>query len=373
MPFAEGHDGWVLLNPGPACTSKRVQQALLRGDLCHRESEFSDLLLGLQRKLRAAMVLPQTYGVVLVTGSGTSAMEMAVSSAIRPGRALAVVNNGVYGDRLVNIARAHGIQVHEVKAPWTALPLLNELEALLAAHDDIDAVAAVHHETTTGLLNPIERIGAIARAAGVQFILDAISSMCCDPLDVEAVHADFLCGTANKGLHGLPGISFVYVSPAGRARVAEVPPRTIYLHIGTYLSQQERGDVPFTPAVQICYALDEALDELAERGGTPARIADYAQRAATIRRGIADLGLTQLLPPDVPHANAVTAIRLPAGLTYQVLHDRLKEEGYVIYAGQGGLSREVFRVASMGELSQATLEAFLTTLEQAIEAAVPTG
>jgi 2-aminoethylphosphonate-pyruvate transaminase len=125
--------------------------------------------------------------------------------------------------------------------------------------------------------------------------------------------------------------------------------------------------------VQICYALDAALDELAERGGTPARIAEYAQRAATIRQGIAELGLTQLLPADRPRANAVTAIRLPAGLTYQVLHDRLKEEGYVIYAGQGGLSREVFRVATMGELSQATLQAFLGALTRAIEAAVPVG
>jgi 2-aminoethylphosphonate-pyruvate transaminase len=197
--------------------------------------------------------------------------------------------------------------------------------------------------------------------------------MCCDPLDVTAVHADFLCGTANKGLHGLPGISFVYVSPDGRARVAEVPPRTIYLHIGTYLSQQERGDVPFTPAVQICYSLDEALDELAESGGTAARIADYVQRAATIRRGIAELGLTQLLPPDRPRANAVTAIRLPAGLTYQVLHDRLKQQGYIIYAGQGGLSREVFRVATMGDLTQSTLHAFLTVLAQEIKVASPTG
>src|SRR5436309_11162261 len=92
MPFADGHDGWVLLNPGPACTSSRVKQALLRGDLCHRESEFSDLLLGLQRKLRTALDLPDSWGVPLVSGSGTAAMEMAISSAVRPGRALLVVN-----------------------------------------------------------------------------------------------------------------------------------------------------------------------------------------------------------------------------------------------------------------------------------------
>jgi len=362
MPFAPGHDGWVLLNPGPACTSPRVQQAMLRGDLCHREDEFSALLLGLQRKLRLTLDLPSTYGVVLVTGSGTAAMEMAVISAIRPGRALAVVNNGVYGARLVAIARAHGIAVAEVSAAWTAPPRIEELERLLALRDDIDAVAAVHHETTTGLLNPVAEIGAAARRAGVPFILDAISSMGGDPLDVQAVGADLVLGSANKGFHGLPGLSFVYLSPAARERVAAVPPRSLYLHLGTYLAAEERGDTPFTPAVQVCYALDAALDELAERGGVPARIADYAACAALVREGIAALGLEQYLPADAPRSNALTAIRLPYGLSYDALHDRLKEQGYVIYAGQGGLATEMFRVATMGELSLSTLRDFLATL-----------
>jgi len=366
MPFAPGHDGWVLLNPGPACTSPRVRAAQLRGDLCHRESEFADLLLGLRRKLRAALDLPSDYGVALVTGSGTAAMEMAVISAVRPGRALAVVDNGVYGARLATIGRAHGIEVAVVAGPWTAPPPLDELAALLAARDDIDALAVVHHETTTGLLNPVAQIGRLARAAGVPLILDAISSMGCDSLDVRDIGADITIGTANKGFHGLPGVSFCYFSPRARARVAEVPPRSLYLSLGTYLASEERGDVPFTPAVQVCYALDEALDELAERGGVAARVADYAARAAIVRAGIAALGLTPFLPPDGTRSNALTAIRLPRGLAYRELHDRLKEQGYIIYAGQGGLSDEMFRVATMGELSHATLRDFLDALSHAI-------
>ena len=366
MPFAPGHDGWILLNPGPACTSPRVRQALLRGDLCHREPEFAELLLGLQRKLRGALDLPDEYGVALVTGSGTAAMEMAVIGAVRPGRALAVVNNGVYGGRLMAIARAHQIPVVEVRAPWTETPPLDELADLLESRRDIDAVAAIHHETTTGLLNPARAIGDLAHRADVPFILDAISSMGCDELDARGWHVDFLAGTANKGFHGLPGISFVYLSPAGRARAEEVTPRSLYLNLATYLAQQERGDVPFTPAVQICYALDEALDELAERGGVPPRIRDYLARAMLIRQGVAELGLCEYLPAESPRANALTAIRLPAGLDYQTLHDRLKEQGFVIYAGQGGLSAEMFRVATMGELSLDTLRQFLSALEQAI-------
>ena len=289
-----------LLNPGPACTSRAGAQALLRGDLCHRQSEFSALLLGARPSCARRWSLSPEYGVPLVTGSGTAAMEMAVVSAVRPGRALLVVNNGVYGERLAAIARAHGIATEEVRAAWTELPPLDQVRRALASRDDIDAVAAVHHETTTGLLNPAAEIGAIARAAGVPLILDAISSMCCDPLDARAVGADFLLGTANKGLHALPGISFVAVSPLGRQRVDEVTPRSLYLHLGSYLASQERGDVPFTPAVQICYALDEALDELAERGGVAARVADYAARAELVRQGFSALGLQSCCPGHAP-------------------------------------------------------------------------
>src|SRR5205823_7345474 len=134
-----------------------------------------------------------------------------------------------------------------------------------------------------GLLNPAAEIGRIAQQAGVPFILDAISSMGCDPLDIQEVQADFVAGTANKGYHGLPGISFVYLSPRGRERVAAVPARSLYLSIGSYLAQQERGDVPFTPAVQICYALDEALDEMEERGGIRTRVEEYTARARLVR------------------------------------------------------------------------------------------
>jgi 2-aminoethylphosphonate-pyruvate transaminase len=294
-------------------------------------------------------------------------MEAAVSSIVRPGRALLVVNNGVYGARMAAMARAHGTQVVEVGAPWTAPPDLDQLAAALRGRADVDALVVVHHETTTGLLNPLPEIGALARRAGVPLVVDAISSMACDALDVGAVGADVLIGTANKGLHALPGISFVCLSPRARRQVAEVPRRSLYLHLGTYLAQEERGDVPFTPAVQVCYALDEALDELAEQGGLAARVAEYAARAALVREGAAALGLQQFLPPAAPRSNALTAFRLPAGLTYGELHDRLKEDGFVIYAGQGGLAGEMFRVATMGDLSTEVLREFLAALGRAID------
>ncbi len=366
MPFAPGHDGWVLLNPGPACTSPRVRAAQLRGDLCHREEEFGQLLLGLHAKLRAALDLPSTYGAVTLAGSGTAIVEAAVTSLVRPGHALAVVANGVYGERVAQMARVHEIPLVEIRVHWTEEPPLDSIAAALAEHPEVDAVVAVHHETTTGRLNPVAEIGALAHRAGALFVLDAISSLGCDELDVAAVGVDAVLGSSNKGFHGTPGLSFALLSPLALERMEDVTPRSLYLHLGRYLKPQERGDVPFTPAIQTCYALDEALDELAERGGVAARVEDYGRRASLVREGMARLGIARLLPHDAPLSNALTAFKLPQGFTYEALHDALKEHGYIIYAGQGHLGSDVFRIANMGELTLAALRDFLAVLESVL-------
>src|SRR5579884_1519704 len=322
----------VLLNPGPACTTQRVRDALGRGDLCHRESEFGELLADIRAGLTRCLNVAATHESVLVTGSGTAAMEMAVISSVREGRSLLVVDNGVYGDRLARIGRANGIPVTEVTAGWTTPIDPEQVRDALVADPSIDAVAMVFHETTTGLLNPVREVGELLREfPDVRYVVDAISATANEDEDLPNIHADFICGTANKGLHGLPGMSFVLVSQPAIERLYEVPARSLYLNAATYLDAQRKGDVPFTPAVQVCYALDEAIKEFEERGGFAARVAEYRERAALVRKGLDNLSLRILVDP--PHrANAVTTIHLPDGLTYAELHDELKAAGYVIYA-----------------------------------------
>ncbi len=357
----------VLLNPGPACTTDRVRAALGGGDLCHRESEFGDLLQRIRAGLTRCLNVGETHEALLITGSGTSAMEMAVISSVRAGRAVLVVNNGVYGDRLLKIARCNGITAHEVKGEWARPIDVEAVRAALAEHDDVDALVCVHHETTTGMINPIRELGELVADTGTLFVIDAISGTGNEDQDLGEVRADIICGTANKGLHGLPGISFVLVSnDKGIGRVTEVPQRSLYLNAATYLAGQRSGNVPFTPAVQVCYALDEAIKEFEERGGFAARVAEYRERAACLRKGFENLGLRILV--EEPHrSNSVTMIYLPEGVTYDALHDELKRRGYVIYAGQGQLSNEFFRVCNTGELPLPVLERFLTDLEQALE------
>ncbi|WP_214325575.1 pyridoxal-phosphate-dependent aminotransferase family protein [Nonomuraea sediminis] len=358
----------ILLNPGPACTSKRVKDALLRGDLCHREPEFTQLLFRIREALPRCLNLGDTHEALLVTGSGTSAMEMAVISSVREGRSVLIVNNGVYGERMIKIAKANGIPFHEVRSEWTVPADPAEVERALAAHDDVDAVVAVHHETTTGLINPIKEIGEVVARHDRLFVIDAISGTAIEDQDLAEVKVDVVCGTANKGLHGLPGMSFILCGERSVERLQEVPERSLYLNAASYLKGQRKGDVPFTPAVQVCYSLDEAIKEYEEGGGFAARTKLYRERAALVRGQFERLGLRILV--DEPYrANTVTMLHLPDGVTYQALHDELKQRGYVIYAGQGQLSADFFRICTMGEIPWHRLEQLEDALRESIEAA----
>ena len=347
----------ILLNPGPVNVSPRVTAALARGDLCHREPEAYELLTRIRERLGRAFAPDGGFTPVLVTGSGTAALEMAVTSALSPAGRLVVVSNGVYGERIAAMAAAARLPHTIVQGEWTSPPDLAKVEAAVRA-PDVEAVAVVHHETTTGLLNPVPAIGAIARRHGKLLLVDSVSGLAGDALDFDGV--DLVAGTANKCIQGLPGMAFVLVRTSVLERLAAHPPRSVYLSLATYA----KSPMPFTPAVQAAYAFDEALAELLEEG-VDARIARYARAAAQLRAGFADLGLEIVLPPEL-RSNSITALRLPAGRAYAALHDGLKARGFVVYEGQGRLARELFRVANMGHLTPDDFARFLSALGEVL-------
>ncbi len=354
---------YILLNPGPVNVSPRVQQALLRGDLCHREEEFSALLVAVRAKLLQAFA-PRGYTPVVLSGSGTLAVEAMVSSALPEGRKLLVINNGVYGERILHMAEAHRIPAVELRYGWTERPDLAQIEDTLRNDLAIAAVALVHHETTTGLLNPVTEVGALTRRAGRLFLLDAVSALGGEDLDLARDGVDLCACTANKCVQGLPGVAFVLVRTEVMAALQQVPRRSLYLHLPLHWEAQERRSIPFTPSVQAWYALDAALDELLEET-VAGRVRRYRAASQLLREGFARLGLKALLP-SLYQANSLTALLLPDGVTYYRLHDDLKARGFVIYEGQGKLQSGIFRVANMGHLTLNDFRQFLQALEEVL-------
>ncbi len=354
----------VLLNPGPVNVSPRVTQALLRGDMCHREREFSALQARVRELLCRAFDPRGDYTAVLLAGSGTAALEAAVASSPSPNRKMLVINNGVYGARIAQMAAIHGFASVELKCPWTMPPDLSLLERTLRDDPAIEVVSLVHHETTTGLLNPVAAVGDIVRRHGGVLLVDSISGLAGEELDLSAAGVGLCAGTANKCIQGLPGVSFVLVRKTDMERLQALPPRTLYLHLPMLYAHQERDSTPFTPAVQIMYAFDEALQELLEEGVTH-RIRRYRAAATLLRMGFEPLGLKCLLAPEF-RSNTITALELPAGFSYAALHEALKARGYVIYAGQGDLAAKIFRVANMGHLTSDQFRGFLVALREVL-------
>jgi 2-aminoethylphosphonate-pyruvate transaminase len=353
----------ILLNPGPALTSDAVKRAAAGVDLCHREPEYQQLDRRIRDKLRALAGVGADWPIALLSGSGTVANETALRASVREGRRLLVVVNGVYGERLQASAARAGIVTVPIEGSWTEPIDVAAVQAALAVEPDVDAIAVVHHETTTGLLNPLAEIADLAQLAGVRTVVDAISSFGVEEVDVTN-GIDFLTCSSNKCLHGLPGAAFVLVSPAGSRRARDVEPSSVALDLCTYLDGEASGSPPFTPAIPALAALDVALDRaLAE--GVDGRRRWYADRCELLDFAFERLGLEQLVAAPA-RSHSIRSLRLPAGVSFADIHERLRADGFVVYAGQGALAAQIFRVACMGELEIDELRRFVGALEHAL-------
>lgn len=354
----------ILLNPGPVTLSPRVRAALITPDLCHREPEFADLQDDIRARLLGVYGLaPEHYAAVLLTGSGTAAVEAMLTSLIPQTGELLVLENGVYGERITRIAEVHHIPHVRVQHAWKAPLDLPRIAEAMERHSGLSHIAMVHHETTTGRLNALADIGALCRAHGLGLLLDAVSSFGAEALDFEGLALTACAATANKCLHGVPGVSFVVLSrPALRS---DGPRRSLYLDLRSYCEAQDRRSTPFTPSVPVFYALREALAELAQEGGRRARHGRYRHLLGIARDGLRALGIEPLFPCE-DCSVVLNAFQLPHGIGYTELHDRLKDRGFIIYAGQGDLATTLFRVSAMGAIAVADMERFVDAVREAI-------
>jgi 2-aminoethylphosphonate-pyruvate transaminase len=351
----------ILLNPGPVNLSDRVRRALLRPDLCHREIEFTQL----QRRIRQGLLdvyglTDEAWAAVLITGSGTAAMEAMLISLLPANARVLIIENGVYGERLSRIAEIYGIPYQTLHYDWGDAIKPGDVAAALA--NGATHVALIHHETTTGRLNDLDRIAGVCKPAGIPILLDGVSSFGAEAIEFDRWNLLACAATANKCLHGVPGTSFV-LCRRDAVRAAASVKRSLYLDLHTYLIQQDGGGTPFTQSVQSFYALDEALCEHRDEGGWTRRRELYRERMRQIRTGLEKLGITALLPAESCSC-VLHAFHLPRQTDYQTLHDGLKRRGFVIYAGQGGLVKSIFRVAVMGAITADDVQSFLRAVAE---------
>jgi 2-aminoethylphosphonate-pyruvate transaminase len=360
------NDKICLLNPGPVTLTQRVRQALLRPDLCHREPEYAVLQTEVRERLaRVYPAAERDFTAVLLTGSGTAAVEAMVGSLVpRRGKAL-VVENGVYGERVSSMLQAQGKEFDTVSSAWTEPMNLGEVERKLAGDSRVSHVIAVHHETTTGRLNDLAALGKLCRQRGVALLLDTVSSFAGEEIDFENWNVEACASTANKCLHGVPGIAFVL---ARKSALEDRPSAScsVYLDLHKNYQEQRKGYPLFTPAVQSLYALHEALAELQDSGGWVGRHEHYQSLSRLVRDGMRERGVSLLLPDSGCYSTILSSFVLPPRVVFQRLYEQLKRAGYVIYPGQAALKESIFRVAVMGDLCRQDVEGFLEAFSAAI-------
>jgi 2-aminoethylphosphonate-pyruvate transaminase len=355
----------ILLNPGPVTLSDGVRSAATAVDLCHREAEFFDLQERLNEGLLAVYDLePTSWQAVMLGGSGTSALEAMVSSLVPAGAKALVLENGVYGERLSRIAAIYGIDAesvrHEWQDPWDLQRVNGSLDSGRFTH-----VLAVHHETTTGRLNPVGELAGLCEAHNVELLLDSISAFGAEAIPFDSPSLIGCAATANKCLHGIPGLCFVVCRRATLESAGEA--RSLTLHLPLWADHQQRRSTPFTPSVNAMLALDKALEELRQAGGWRARQARYIQLAEAVGVELDDLGIEPLLEPGESSC-VLRSYKLPGDTSYDEVHGGLKERGYIVYAGQGALAREMFRISTMGDISDDDLARLRLALREVFTA-----
>jgi len=360
----------LLFTPGPLTTSATVKAAMLR-DAGSRDRDFLQTVREIRERLVAIGGAPSPnqggeYECVLMQGSGTFAIESVISSAIpREGKLLVLVN-GAYGRRIAQMARVHGIETETLEAPENRKISPEAVAERFAASRGITHVAVIHCETTTGIVNPIEEIGAVVERAGAVYIVDAMSSFGAISVDLAAARIDFLISSANKCIEGVPGFGFV-LARRGRLLEAKGRARTLSLDLhAQWAGFESDGQFRFTPPTHTLLAFHQALLELEAEGGVAGRSARYRANHTALMRGMAKLGIKAYLAPE-DQSFIITAFRYPENprFLFEEFYVRLSQLGFIIYPGK--LTTEpCFRIGTIGRLSPPDIEALLAAMRRVL-------
>ncbi|MCC2113511.1 MAG: 2-aminoethylphosphonate--pyruvate transaminase, partial [Hyphomicrobiales bacterium] len=345
---ATGNDEF-LLTPGPLTTSLSVKQAMLR-DWGSRDTGF----IALNRRIRDRLVEiaggDDGYTCVPLQGSGTFVVEAMLGTFVpRNGRLLVLVN-GAYGERMVKIMRTMGRDVTTLTSAENETPDLAGLDRLLAEDRQITHVAAVHCETTSGILNPIEKIAAIVAHHGRSLLIDSMSAFGAIPLDIRELGADAVVASSNKCLEGVPGMGYAIVRQAALEAAAGNAHSLALDLLDQWRGLEGNGQWRFTPPTHVLAAFEQALSEHEKEGGVAGRNRRYSENCRILVDGMRRLGFETLLPDDL-QAPIIVTFKMPDDprFVFQTFYDRAAERGYVIYPGKLTVAPS-FRIGCIGQM-----------------------
>lgn len=342
----------LLMIPGPTNLPAAVRKALGGPGFYHRGEFMAALLQRCTDGLRRLMGL--TGDALILTSSGTGAVEAAIVNVLSPGDRVLAIAGGKFGERMGAIAAVFGAQVDVLAVEPGRAVDAQELRARLAT-GDFRAVLCVHNETSTGVTHPIAEVAAVAREAGAITITDCVSCLGGVPVRADAWGLDLIAAGSQKCLMLPPGLAFVGVRADAWPLVEQARMPRYYFDLTAARDSLAKGQTPFTPATNLIAALGAALD-LIDAEGLDAVFARHHALAEATRAAMLAAGL-ELFAQEGFRSDTVTAVRAPAGLDSSALTRLVRERHNVLISGgQGELKGRIFRIGHMGMVDLPMIE-----------------
>jgi len=348
------YEDYYIFTPGPVKMSDEILEVGAKQTPYFRNCEFSDVTYACEKGLLEMVNAPEGSKVIFLTASGTAGMESVVMNLLNQDDHALVVHGGGFGGRFVDICATHQVPHYDFKVSNTNLW---DIESL-APKENFTSLIVNAHETSVGHLYNLDALGAYAKKNDLLFIVDAISMLVTDPIDMSAQNIDVIIASSQKGLALPPGLTMVILAPKALEKVQEV--QSLYFNFKDYLSNGERGQTPYTPAVTIMLQLQARLEQIARRGGVEQSINRAKNIAEYFRESIKALPLkayTEFMP------NAMTTLTPTDGTSAMDIVNAL-EEGYkVMVCPNGGAERDIiFRVSHMGDMTRAYTDVLINAL-----------
>ena len=358
----------ILLNPGPATTTDTVKMAQVVPDICPREKEFVDIMREVEEGLlKIVHADPEDYAAVLFCGSGTINMDICLNSLLPEDGKILIINNGAYSSRGAEICEYYGLPMINLKFPVDRQPDLNVIENTLKENPDIALVYTTHHETGTGLLNPIREIGALVHRYQGVFVVDTTSTYAMRPIHMKEDEIDFCMASAQKGIMAMTGLSFIIGKKQVIKASAKYPKRSYYCNLYMqYEYAQKHGEMHFTPPVQVIYSVRQAFREYFEDGELN-KWERHRRVFCAIREGLEELGFRIFIPKG-KEAELVAAALYPndSNWNFEKVHDYCYERGFTIYPGKVE-KLGMFRLCALGAIDEEDIKAFFVVFREAME------
>ncbi|HTD36342.1 MAG TPA: alanine--glyoxylate aminotransferase family protein [Candidatus Limnocylindrales bacterium] len=363
----------LLFIPGPVTVAEPVLLATAQPMIDHRGPEFKALLESIARRMRPIFGT-ESADVLILGSSGTGGLEAAVGNLFGPGDRVLACPIGVFGQRLIAIARTFGCEVEVLETPWGAATDPAALRARLDAPGGkpFDGVLLTHNETSTGAQNDMAALAEAIRGHRAYTVVDSVSGLAASPFRMDEWGFDVVVTASQKALAVPPGIAMVAVAKRAWERIdANVGAQRFYFDLRKAREFEAIGQTPWTPPVSIVFGLDAGLDEF-ERTGAEAVHERHARYARAIRACAEALGL-RIFSREGAHSPTVVAIELPAAIDGDAIRKALRESrGVVIGGGQKELKGKIVRIGTMGDLTQTDVLGALGALEIALlEAGAP--